>query len=121
LGEEAFANHAAARRAPLHTFDRPQASRTGMRPDDVPAIARWIESLPKPVGIIADCDGLSSDEVANATDLSRRSLERQFAKLLGRSIHDEIVKTKLIAARRLLAETDLKLAAIAAPGRSPAQ
>ena len=60
------------------------------------------------------CDGLSADEVANATDLSRRSLDRQFAKLLGRSVHDEIVKTKLVAARRLLAETDLKLAAIAA-------
>ncbi len=222
LREEAFADHAASRGATVHVFDRPQASRTGMRPDDVPAIARWIESLPRPVGIMAAydvralevldavrslglacpddvavigvddddvlcglatptlssvaqnlecigyeagrtlaaqmegqagipesvfvppvgvavrrstdmlavddpdvrralrlirakaCDGLSADEVANATDLSRRSLDRQFAKLLGRSVHDEIVKTKLVAARRLLAETDLKLAAIAA-------
>ena len=222
LREEAFADHAATRGASVHVFDRPRSSRTGMRPDDVPAIARWIESLPRPVGIMAAydvralevldavrslglscpddvavigvdnddvlcdlatptlssvaqnlecigyeaaralatkmdgrqtvaesvfvppvgvavrrstdmlavddpdvrralrlirakaCDGLSADEVANATDLSRRSLDRQFAKFLGRSIHDEIVRTKLIAARRLLAESDLKLAAIAA-------
>jgi LacI family transcriptional regulator len=222
LREEAFADRAASRGATVHVFDMLQASRTGMRPDDVPAIARWIESLPRPVGIMAAydvralevldavrslglacpddvavigvdnddvlcdlatpplssvaqnlecigyeaaralaarmdgrkavtesvfvppvgvavrrstdmlavddpdvrralrlirakaCDGLSADEVANATDLSRRSLDRQFAKLLSRSIHDEIVRTKLIAARRLLAESDLKLAAIAA-------
>lgn len=222
LRQEAFVDHAAARLADVHVFDVPQASRTGMRPDDVPAIARWIETLPKPVGILAAydvralevldavrslgvscpddvavvgvdndevlcdlatptlssvaqnlecigyeaaralaarmegrdppdenvfvpplgvvvrrstdmlavddpdvrrglrliraraCDGLTADEVANATDLPRRSLDRQFAKMLGRSIHDEIVRTKLLAARRLLAETDLKLASIAA-------
>jgi len=203
-------------------FDPPQARRTGMRPDDLPAIARWIESLPKPVGIMAAydvralevldavrslglacpddvavigvdndevlcdlaapalssvnqnlecigyeaarllaarmaghadaaaslfipplgvavrrstdvlavddpdvrrglrlirakaCDGLTPDDVATATDLPRRSLDRQFTKLLGRSIHDEIARTKLQAAKRLLAETDLKLSAVAA-------
>lgn len=221
LREKAFTDHVAALGANVHVFDVPQASRTGMRPDDVPAIARWIESLPRPVGIMAAydvralevldavrslgfacpddvavvgvdddevlcelatpplssvaqnlecigyeaaralamkmdgrdppkegvfvpplgvtirrstdmlavddpdvrrglrlirakaCDGLSADEVANATDLSRRSLDRQFTRILGRSIHDEIVRTKLLAARRLLAETDLKLASIA--------
>ncbi len=222
LREAAFADRAVTRGAGVHVFDVPHASRTGMRPDDVPAIARWIESLPKPVGIMAAydvralevldavrslglscpddvavigvdddevlcnlatptlssvaqnlecigyeaarvlaammaggqtpqqstfvppigvairrstdmlavddpdlrralrlirakaCDGLTADEVANATDLSRRSLDRQFAKILGRSIHDEIVRTKLLAAKRLLTETDLKLAVIAA-------
>ena len=222
LRSQAFADHAQAHGVPVAVFDRPQASRTGMRPDDVPAIARWIESLPKPVGIMAAydvralevldavrslglacpddvavigvdndevlcelaapalssvnqnlesigyeaarvlaakmagqavpetslfipplgvavrrstdvlavddpdvrrglrlirakaCDGLTPDEVASATDMPRRSLDRQFAKLLGRSIHDEIARTKLQAAKRLLAETDLKLSAVAA-------
>lgn len=222
LRQEAFASHASTRAADVHVFDVPHASRTGMRPDDVPAIARWIDSLPKPVGILAAydvralevldavrslglacpddvavigvdndevlcelampplssvsqnlecigyeaarvlaakmdgrtvpegsifvppvavavrrstdmlavddpdlrralrlirakaCDGLTADEIANATDLSRRALDRQFAKTFGRSIHDEIVRTKLRAAKRLLAESDLKLAAVAA-------
>jgi len=222
LREQAFAAHAEARGVTAAVFDRPQARRTGMRPDDVRAIARWIESLPKPVGIMAAydvralevldavrslglacpddvavigvdndevlcelaapalssvnqnlecigyeaarllaakmagravpetslfvpplgvavrrstdvlavadpdvrrglrlirakaCAGLTPDEVATATDLPRRSLDRQFTKLLGRSIHDEIARTKLQAAKRLLAETDLKLAAVAA-------
>ncbi len=206
-----------------HGLHFPRASsRTGLRPDDVPAIARWIEALPKPVGIMAAydvralevldavrslglacpddvavigvdndevlcnlatpplssvaqnlecigyeaarvlaalmegrpavnesvfveplgvairrstdilavgdpdvrralrlirtkaCDGLTADDVANATDLSRRSLDRQFTRVLGRSIHDEIARMKLMTARRLLAETDLKLASVAA-------
>ena len=222
LREEAFAAHATARGAALHVFDVPQASRVGMCVDDVPAIARWIESLPRPVGIMAAydvralevldavrtlglscpddvavigvdddevlcdlatpaltsvaqnlerigyeaarlltarmagervadesvfvpplgvvvrrstdvlavddadvrlalrlirakaCDGITADRVAEATSLSRRSLERQFTKLLSRSLHDEIVRTKLAAARDLLADTDLKLAVVAA-------
>jgi LacI family transcriptional regulator len=222
LREEAFAEHAAARRATVHVFDSPQASQMGMRVDAVPAIARWIESLPRPVGIMAAydvralevldavrslglacpddvavigvdddevlcdlaspnltsvnqnlecigyeaarlltarmngeavtaesvfvpplgvsvrrstdilsvddpdvrlalrlirskaCAGLAAEQVAGVTSLSRRSLERQFTRSLGRSLHDEIIRTKLLAARRLLADTDLKLAAIAA-------
>ena len=221
LREQAFAEHAESRRVAVSVFDVPAARRTGMRPDDVPAIARWIESLPKPIGIMAAydvralevldavrslglacpddvavigvdndevlcdlaapalssvnqnlesigyqaarllaakmagravaetslfipplgvavrrstdvlavddpdvrrglrlirakaCDGLTPDDVASATDLPRRSLDRQFTKLLGRSIHDEIARTKLQAAKRLLAETDLKLSAVA--------
>jgi len=222
LREAAFAAHAAARGATVHVFDSPQTSQMGMRVDAVPAIARWIESLPRPVGIMAAydvralevldavrslrlacpddvavigvdddevlcslaspnltsvnqnlecigyeaarlltarmngeavtggsvfvppigvsvrrstdilsvddpdvrlalrlirskaCDGVTTDQVAGVTSLSRRSLERQFSQTLGRSLHDEIVRTKLLTARRLLADTDLKLAAIAA-------
>jgi LacI family transcriptional regulator len=221
LREDAFVAHAATRGILVHLFDPPPAHRIGMSPDELPAIARWLESLPRPVGIMAAydvralelleavqslglacpddvavcgvdddevlctlatpeltsvaqnlecigyeaarmlaarmagrpvpaetvfvppvgvvirrssdmlavedadlrralrlirskaCAGLSADEVARVTSLSRRSLERQFTKAFGRSVHDEIVRTKLAAARRLLAETDLKLAAIA--------
>jgi LacI family transcriptional regulator len=222
LREEAFAAHAAARGATVHVFDSPHSSQMGMRVDAVPAIARWIESLPRPVGIMAAydvralevldavrslglacpddvavigvdddevlcnlaspnltsvnqnlecigyeaarlltarmngesvteksvfvpplgvtvrrstdilsvddpdvrlalrlirskaCDGLTAEQVAEVTSLSRRSLERQFTRAIGRSLHDEIIRTKLIAARRLLADTDFKLAVIAA-------
>ena len=222
LREEAFAAHAPARGATAHVFDSPQARRMGMCVDDVPAIARWIESLPRPVGIMAAydvralevldavrslglacpddvavigvddddvlcnlaspnltsvnqnlecigyeaarlltarmngeagteesvfvpplgvsvrrstdilsvddpdvrlalrlirskaCDGLTTEQVTGVTSLSRRSLERQFTRAVGRSLHDEIIRTKLLATRRLLADTDLKLAAIAA-------
>ena len=222
LREEAFAAHAPARGATVHVFDSPQASRMGMCVDDVPAIARWIESLPRPVGIMAAydvralevldavrslglacpddvavigvddddvlcnlaspnltsvnqnlecigyeaarlltarmngeagteesvfvpplgvsvrrstdilsvddpdvrlalrlirskaCDGLTTEQVTGVTSLSRRSLERQFTRAVGRSLHDESIRTKLLATRRLLADTDLKLAAIAA-------
>ena len=222
LREEAFAAYAAARGATVHVFDSPQSSQMGMRVDAVPAIARWIESLPRPVGIMAAydvralevldavrslglacpddvavigvdddevlcnlaspnltsvnqnlecigyeaarlltarmngeavtaesvfvpplgvsvrsstdilsvddpdvrlalrlirskaCDGLTSEQIAGVTSLSRRSLERQFSRVIGRSLHDEIIRTKLLTARRLLADTDFKLATIAA-------
>lgn len=221
LREEAFVAHAIAHGAAVHVFDAPQASRVGMCVDDVPAIARWIESLPRPVGIMAAydvralevldavrslgltcpddvavigvdddevlctlvsphltsvnqnlecigyeaarlltagmngeaiagasvfvpplgvtvrrstdmlsiddpdvrlalrlirskaCDGLTTEQVAGVTSLSRRTLERHFAKAVGRSLHDEIIRTKLLTARRLLADTDLKLAVVA--------
>jgi LacI family transcriptional regulator len=222
LREEAFAARAVARGADVHVFDAPRSSRVGMCVDDVPAIARWIESLPRPVGVMAAydvralevldavrsvglicpddvavigvdddevlcdlaapnltsvaqnlecigyeaarmlaarmeggalpaetvfvaplgvvirrstdmlaiddpdlrlalrlvrsraCAGLKAEQVAAATSLSRRTLEKQFARAFGRSIHDEILRTKLLAARRLLSDTDLKLAAVAA-------
>ena len=45
--------------------------------------------------------------------LSRSVLQRRFRALLGRSVHDEIVRLRLTRARELLQETDLPLAEIA--------
>ena len=59
------------------------------------------------------CDTLSSDDVAAATSASRRVLDRKFQKHLGRTIHDEIMRTRLAEARRLLVETDHKLLVVA--------
>lgn len=58
-------------------------------------------------------DGLTPDAVAEKIGLSRRSLDRQFRRHLGRSIQEELLVVKLDQARRLLAETDLKLLAVA--------
>jgi LacI family transcriptional regulator len=45
---------------------------------------------------------------------SRRSLEMRFRRALGRSIHQEIIRHRIDAARRLLRDTALTVAAIAA-------
>lgn len=65
------------------------------------------------------CEGIGVEDVVRATPLSRSSLERGFRKLLGRSPHDELLRVRLDRARRLLAETDLKLAAVASRSGFP--
>jgi LacI family transcriptional regulator len=59
------------------------------------------------------CDTLISDDVAAATSVSRRVLDKKFQNHLGRTIHDEIMRTRLAEARRLLVETDHKLLVVA--------
>jgi len=53
------------------------------------------------------------DDVLRAAPMSRSSLERGLRKALGRSPRDELLRVRLEGARRLLAETDLKLSAVA--------
>ena len=59
------------------------------------------------------CQGIAIEELADQTSLTRRTLERRFQKELGRSIHDEILRVKIAAASRLLADTEHKLQKIA--------
>jgi len=59
------------------------------------------------------CDALVPDDVAAAASVSRRLLDKKFQKHLGRTIHDEIMRTRLAEARRLLVETDHKLLVVA--------
>lgn len=221
LREAAFTAHAADRGATVHVFDAPKVRRVGMSLDQVPAIARWIASLPRPLGVMAAndvkslevldavrslgmdcpddvavvgvdndevlcelaspnlssvaqnlecigyeaarmltdlmdgkaatatsvlvpplgviarrssdmlaiddpglrvalrlirakaCDGLTADQVATVSRRKRRVLERQFVRTFGRSLHEEIVRTRLLEARRLLDDSRLKLEAIA--------
>jgi LacI family transcriptional regulator len=58
-------------------------------------------------------DAVGPDDVAAATSITRRALDKKFQKHLGRTIHDEIMRTRLAEARRLLVETDHKLAVVA--------
>ena len=53
------------------------------------------------------------EEVAVAADVSRSTLDRLFEQHLNRSMHEEILRTRLAAAKRLLTRTDLVLAEIA--------
>jgi len=57
--------------------------------------------------------GVTVDEVAQSSGLSRRTLEKRFRKLLGRSVLDEIRRARTDQIAQLLVETDLPVAQIA--------
>jgi len=59
------------------------------------------------------CEGIGVDDVLRAAPMSRSTLERGLRKVLGRSPADELLRVRLDGAKRLLAETDLKLSAVA--------
>ncbi|MGC9455540.1 MAG: substrate-binding domain-containing protein [Phycisphaerae bacterium] len=58
-------------------------------------------------------DPPSIDHLAESLNVSRRTLYRRFINVLGRTPGEEIRRARLDAARRLVTNTDLKLAAIA--------
>jgi len=60
------------------------------------------------------CEGICLDDVVNQLGLSRRTFELGFRKHLGRSPHAEVLRVQLERAKLLLADTDLKISAIAA-------
>jgi LacI family transcriptional regulator len=71
--------------------------------------------LTKALRIIRDRarSGVTVDEVAQSSGLSRRTLEKWFRKLLGRSVLDEIRRVRTDQIAQLLVETDLPVAQIA--------
>jgi len=52
------------------------------------------------------------EDVANHVGLSRRTLERRFSKLLGRSVYSEIRKVRVQLASRMLLETNLTISQV---------
>ena len=60
------------------------------------------------------CMGINVSDVLKRVPLSRRVLESRFRKILGRTPHQEIKRLKIERVKRLLTETDLSLAEIAA-------
>lgn len=59
------------------------------------------------------CAGITIDELVKQTPFSRRVFEARFRKLLGRTPHDQLLRTKIERAKTLLTDTDLNLARIA--------
>lgn len=59
------------------------------------------------------CSGLAVEDILKQVHMSRSVLQRRFRKLLGRTLHDEIVNTRLNEARFLLTESDLPIREIA--------
>ncbi len=58
-------------------------------------------------------EGINVEDVLRVVPLSRRVLEARFQKLLGRTPHEEITRTRLERVKELMTETDLSLTAIA--------
>jgi LacI family transcriptional regulator len=58
-------------------------------------------------------DDLSVDQIARHVGVSRRTLERAFTREMGRGINAEFQRRRLEEARKLLVQTDLKVAEIA--------
>ncbi|RMH00903.1 MAG: helix-turn-helix domain-containing protein [Planctomycetota bacterium] len=59
------------------------------------------------------CNGIKVDDVVAETGVSRSVLQRRFRDQLGRTIHDEILRIRIDAAKSMLADTDLPIAEIA--------
>lgn len=59
------------------------------------------------------CRGIKVTDVADALQTSRRILEHRFAKRLGHTPHEEILRVQFRRVEQLLRETDLPLATIA--------
>jgi len=55
------------------------------------------------------CDNIGVEDVAAHVSLSRSVLKRRFRTLLGRSIHDEIVRVRLKRVQELLSQTDMPI------------
>ena len=58
-------------------------------------------------------EGINVDDVLRSGSISRSTLERRFARLLGRSPKAEIIRVQLERVKLLLAETDYILPRIA--------
>jgi LacI family transcriptional regulator len=58
------------------------------------------------------CEGIRMANVTEATGIERRTLERRMKALLGRSPKDELMKTQLDQAKRLLTGTELSIKAV---------
>jgi len=59
-------------------------------------------------------EGIDVGDVVRMAAASRRSLEMRFRASMGRTIHDEIVRTRLLRAKRLLKDTSLTMETVSA-------
>ena len=59
------------------------------------------------------CNGLQAHDIADRAPVSRSVLQRRFRAVLGRSVHEEIVRMQLRKAEELLRDTDLSLRVVA--------
>jgi LacI family transcriptional regulator len=90
---------------PLRVVCRRSTDSIAVDDPDVAAALRFIrEHAAEKIGV---------KEIAGPAGLSRRTLERRFKELVGRSPHDEIMRERIRRAQQLLRDTDLPLRTIA--------
>ncbi|MFP4106862.1 MAG: substrate-binding domain-containing protein [Phycisphaerae bacterium] len=59
------------------------------------------------------CDPMTIGKMMETLDVSRRTLEKRFRQVLGRTIHDEVRRVRFDEARRLLLNSGLDINAVA--------
>lgn len=91
--------------APLGVQARRSSEVLAIEDEDVVTAARFIREHAHLPITVAD--------VLRAVSVSRRSLERRFLQALDRGLSEEICRVRLERSKRLLAETDLRMAAVA--------
>ena len=91
----------------------PPAGLISRRSSDVLALED--REVTEAIRLIRDraCQGLAVEDVCRELAVSRSTLQRRFRLLLGRTVHDEIVRVRLDRAQELLAGTDLPIASVA--------
>ncbi len=90
---------------PAHVVERRSTHTFAFEDADVVAALRFIHGHAP--------ESIKVSDVVKATNISRRSLEGRFNKLIGRTIHDEIWKAHFDLAKRLLSSSDLSLQTVA--------
>jgi LacI family transcriptional regulator len=75
---------------------------------DDPAVATVIRLIRQHA-----CDHRGVDFLADRAGISRRALQRRFKAMTGRTLREELLEAQLARVRQMLADTDLKLEAIA--------
>jgi len=109
LLEQIMAGHTPPQRPvllpPIGVVTRQSTSLLAMPDADVASAVRFIrEHIAEPIGI---------EDILRSVPISRRSLERKFQTLLGRTPLDEIRRTRIEHAKELLATTPMAVADIA--------
>jgi len=90
---------------PLRMVTRQSTNTLAIRDGDVAAAVRFIREH---VG-----DGIAVQDVVGHVAVSRSTLQRRFASVLGRSPRQEIIRAQIERVKELLAKTDMPLARIA--------
>ena len=91
--------------SPTHVVARQSTDILAIQDSDVAEAVRFIRLHAK--------EPVQVDEVVDAVALSRRSLERRFRRILGRSIHHEIRRVRVEQVIRMLLETNMSISQIA--------
>ena len=104
-GQEITAAEREVQISPLHVVTRQSTDIAAVEDQQVVEAIHFIRKHFKEMILV--------DDVAEAADLSRRTLEQRFRRLLKHSVHEEIVRTRVNQMARMLADTNLPISRIA--------
>lgn len=90
---------------PLGVVARRSTDAMAVCDSDVAAALRFIDANA--------CNGITVRHVAEHVSISHTSLKEKFRRLVGRSVHDEIIRVRILAAKQLLAGSELPLRQVA--------